>query len=986
MTSVNRISSVILRLAGPADIQRWSSGEVTNPGTVDPVTGRPVPGGLFCEKIFGPLKFDPLGDQRELSDQVRGKVVREFHPSILAEGTLDILPGGQGIEPRRERMGHIKLHLPVRHPWLAEPIRIVLGMSAVDLEDVTYYRSHVVLSSGEPSLTVGQILSPEETHRIATEYGGTVRTGTGAAAIAMLLEGISLDDRAAALRADIEGLSGPARRKRIEDLRLIESLKTSGIRPAWMILKILPVIPPEVRPIVRSEGGEVSASGLNSAYARIIERNNRLKELMELGSPGAMSAEAGRALQQAVDRLFGGYPHENGTTLAYQLFDRREGRLAGNQRFGKRVDYSGRSVIVSGPHLRLDECGLPKEMAIELFKPFLIHKLVEEGYAATRESALRQIKAGRDHVWDVLEDVAKERWVLLNRAPTINYLGIQAFKPVLTDHKAIELHPLVCMAYNADFDGDQMAVHIPVTSASQEEARSLMKSGLHILSAGSGEPIVGPTQDMVLGCAYLTKFKAGAKGEGRSFDNPLRAKKAYRLGEVDLHARIKVKAHGGDQETTVGRLFFNEVLPEGHPYVDEEMDKTKLSQLIANAYRRFGGNTTAEMLDRINHLGFRWATRYTASFGKDVFPVLKPQGERSIEEWGDELLEKLKQDQEGFNPMAMMLFSGARGNRQQVTSLGAAAGMMTWPSEEPVLHPVETPRKEGLAPLDYFCSTYGARRGLAGTVLKMSHAGWMARSLFNLTQTIIISEEDCRITAEDRSPFTCTSEHGLCARCYRRDVRTGKPVEVGTAVGPLAAYALTEPSTKLTLINYYRTSPEGEVEVQPSGLIRLLHLIKLNDEATKTELQAILSERGEQGLRSYWIEEVDKVFREQGVVIDRVHFEVILSQMLQTVEVEDPGDTAFLTGEWVSKRALRRANRNVEAQGQRPASGRTVLLSADEAVVQAVQAGEGFLSTGGRSFDILPRLALSGAEDPLRGLEANVILGKRIPAGTGHIS
>ena len=965
MTNVNTLSSIAIHLAGPETIERWSGGEVTNPETVNPVTHQPVPGGLFCERIFGPIR-----DWTCACGRLKGE---EHKGARCPSCGVEIAPSSI----RRTRMGHIKLRLPVVHPWFRDPLCTLLGLTSEALNEVIYFRRYCVLSSEIKSLKVGQILTEEEHYELCKQYKGKLRTGTGAACIAALVESISVEARIHDLKAEIEKTSGEERRKRIEDLRLLEALRASKIRPAWMILKLLPVIPADLRPVLRLEEGPTTASELNGAYQRVIERNSRLKNLLELGSPGEMISDGGRALQEAIDALFGDEPYRLGMpSLAYEICNRQEGVLAGQRHFGKRVDYSGRSVIVAGPHLKLDECGLPREMAVELFKPFLARKLVVREQAATVAAALRQIDNSDEGIWDALEEVAHERLVLLNRAPTIHYLGIQAFKPVLTEDRAIALHPLVCLAFNADFDGDQMAVHVPITSKALEEARSLMKAGETILTE-SGQPIVVPVQDMVLGCTYLTKIRKGAKGEGQHFPDPAKAKKAHRLGKMDLHAEIHVPIGGKKRRTTVGRILFNEVLPETFRTVNEEMNKDKLSDLIAECYRTCGKEATIAALNRINDLGFKWATHYTASFGKDDLPDVEKAG-KSFDQIEEEFISKLKQDRDGFNPLWMMVNSGARGTRDQIQRLGAYRGAMAGPKPEAV----RASFKEGLSPLDYFQGTYGARLGLMDVAICVSHAGYLARSLFSLVQRAIVTERDCGSEAKARSPLTCEAEHGLCARCYGTDARTGEPVKVGTAVGAIAAYALTSATTKVAVAHGAR---------EDSPLRRLSDLIRLSSsvvgsqqhEEVRKAMEAALAAEGEAGLYAYWADQVDAIFREQGVHIEPIHYQVILSQMLRTVEIQDPGDTDFIAGEWVSKRTLREANRILVRSGGKPATARTVLLGADEAVARAPLQGEGFLNTGGRSIGTLARLSLMGAEDRLQGLEANVLLGRLIPAGTG---
>src|SRR5688500_6076058 len=942
--------AIRISLASPDKIMSWSFGEVTKPETINYRTFKPERDGLFCAKIFGPIT-----DWECLC----GKYKRMKHRGVICDKC--------GVEVtqakvRRERLGHIALATPVSHVWFFKglPSRIghLLDISLRDLERILYFEAYVVVDPGETALKTGQLLNEEQFRKEREENGTKFRAQMGAEAIKELLRRVNIEKLAEDMRAKMRSESSVQKKlKYAKRLKVVDSFRKSNNRPEWMILDVIPVIPPELRPLVPLDGGRFATSDLNDLYRRVINRNNRLKKLMELKAPDVIIRNEKRMLQEAVDALFDngrrgrvlrGANNRPLKSLSDTLKG-KQGRFRQNL-LGKRVDYSGRSVIVVGPELKLHQCGLPKKMALELFKPFIYNKLEERGLVATIKQAKEMVEQQKPEVWDILEEVIKEHPVLLNRAPTLHRLGIQAFEPVLVEGKAIRIHPLVCTAFNADFDGDQMAVHIPLSPEAQIEASVLMLSSNNILSPSNGAPIAVPSQDIVLGCYYLTKSKPGAKGEGRAFGNTDDVIIALEGGELETLSPIRLRYTGELQDlttarddqgvihadvqyvenkiinTTVGRVILNDAIPKGMPFVNGLLKKKGLQQLVQSCYLRYGLEKTVEMLDSLKQLGFTYATRSGLSIGIDdlIIPAEKPglvyraredvikveqqylegaitNGERYnkvISIWSDVTekiadamfseMQETEQAGRNFNPVYIMADSGARGSKQQIRQLAGMRGLMAKPSGEIIETPITSNFREGLTVLQYFISTHGARKGLADTALKTADSGYLTRRPVDVAQDVIISEPDCgtldgiearaivesgevieplrdriigRVTLERlMDPFSgdtiieaneeidddlasaiqdarieevkmgaalpCASRRGVCAKCYGRDLATGKLVELGSAVGVIAAQSIGEPGTQLTMRTFHnggtasRVSEQSTVEAKNAGAIR----------------------------------------------------------------------------------------------------------------------------------------------------------------------
>ena len=928
MLDVNNFDSMRIGLASPDQIRAWSRGEVKKPETINYRTLKPERDGLFCERIFGPT--------RDWECHC-GKYKRVRYKGIICDRC--------GVEVtrakvRRERMGHIELAAPVSHIWYFKGIPsrmgLLLDMSPRSLEKVLYFVAYIVTDPGNTPLVQKQILTESEYREYREKYGAAFKAGMGAEAIKKLLEEMDLDQLAKELRNELRQVSGQRKVRAIRRLEVVEAFRKSGNRPEWMILDVVPVIPPELRPMVQLDGGRFATSDLNDLYRRVINRNNRLKRLLDLGAPDIIVRNEKRMLQEAVDALIDNGrrgrpvtgPGNRPLKSLSDMLKGKQGRFRQNL-LGKRVDYSGRSVIVVGPELKMHQCGLPKEMALELFKPFVMKKLVNDGYAHNIKSAKRMVERVRDEVWDVLEEVIKEHPVLLNRAPTLHRLGIQAFEPMLVEGRAIQIHPLVCTAYNADFDGDQMAVHVPLSAEAQAEARILMMSSGNILNPKDGSPVVTPTQDMVLGTYYLTLEKPGAKGEGKIFASPDEAILAHDFDQVDLHARIRVKYNGERMETTVGRLILNERLPEPLRYINRVVDRSMLGKIVARCYRLLGNTETAKMLDGIKELGFKYATRagMTISVSDIEVPKVKEQiladAEAQVEEinnqyrqglitnaeryqkvigvWEEaknKVTDALVKGLDRFNPVYMMSISGARGNIGQISQLAGMRGLMADPSGRIIELPIRANFREGLTVLEYFTSTHGARKGLADTALRTADSGYLTRRLVDVSQDVIVREEDCGTTVgvpvqeiregsevieslydrilgriavgrvadpktgeviveeneeinEDkaerivaagieevliRSVLTCKSRFGVCRKCYGRNLATGMLVDVGESVGIIAAQSIGEPGTQLTMRTFHTGGVAGDDITQ--GLPRVEELF----EARKPKGQALIAE------------------------------------------------------------------------------------------------------------------------------------------------
>ncbi|MDA1680359.1 DNA-directed RNA polymerase subunit beta' [Bacillus cereus group sp. TH152-1LC] len=1175
MIDVNNFEYMKIGLASPDKIRSWSYGEVKKPETINYRTLKPEKDGLFCERIFGP--------QKDWECHC-GKYKRVRYKGVVCDRC--------GVEVtrakvRRERMGHIELAAPVSHIWYFKGIPsrmgLVLDMSPRALEEVIYFASYVVTESGDTPLDKKQLLSEKEYRAYRDRYGSTFQAAMGAEAIKKLLQDIDLDKEVDFLKEELKTAQGQRRTRAIKRLEVLEAFRNSGNHPSWMILDVLPVIPPELRPMVQLDGGRFATSDLNDLYRRVINRNNRLKRLLDLGAPSIIVQNEKRMLQEAVDALIDNGrrgrpvtgPGNRPLKSLSHMLKGKQGRFRQNL-LGKRVDYSGRSVIVVGPNLKMYQCGLPKEMALELFKPFVMKELVGKGLAHNIKSAKRKIERVQPEVWDVLESVIKEHPVLLNRAPTLHRLGIQAFEPTLVEGRAIRLHPLVCTAYNADFDGDQMAVHVPLSSEAQAEARILMLAAQNILNPKDGKPVVTPSQDMVLGNYYLTLEREGAIGEGMVFKDANEAILAYRNGYVHLHTRVAVAASSVNNVTfteeqkgkllltTVGKLIFNEILPESFPYINEPTNsnleketpaeyfvekganikeiiasreevapfsKKILGNIIAEVFKRFQITETSRMLDRMKNLGFKYSTKAGITVGVSDILVLGEKDEilheaqakvdnvikqfrrgliteeerydRVISIWSnakDVIQGKLMKSLNKRNPIFMMSDSGARGNASNFTQLAGMRGLMANPSGRIIELPIKSSFREGLTVLEYFISTHGARKGLADTALKTADSGYLTRRLVDVAQDVIVREDDCgtdrglligaikegnevieslydrlvgrfarktvkhpetgevlvsenQLITEDiahivensgvetvniRSAFTCNTRHGVCKKCYGRNLATGTDVEVGEAVGIIAAQSIGEPGTQLTMRTFHTGGVAGDDITQ--GLPRIQEIF----EARNPKGQAVISEidgviaaindvkdrqevvvQGEVEARTYAIpygarlkvtpgqpishgkeltegsidpkellkvtditavqeyllREVQKVYRMQGVEIGDKHVEVMVRQMLRKVRVSDAGETDVLPGTLLDIHQFTDANAKVLLKGKQPATARPVLLGITKASLET----DSFLSAASfqETTRVLTDAAIKGKRDELLGLKENVIIGKLVPAGTG---
>ncbi len=1147
----NNFESIKIGLASPEKIREWSFGEVKKPETINYRTQKPEKDGLFCEKVFGP--------QRDWECHC-GKYKRIRYKGVICDRC--------GVEVtrskvRRERMGHIELAAPVSHIWYFKGIPsrmgLLLDVTPRVLEKVLYFASYIVTDAGNTSLSEKQVLSEKEYREAKEKYGDKFKAGMGAQAVKELLSKIDLDEMFVQLKEELETASGQKKIKLVKVLEAVEAFRSSGNKPEWMILDVVPVIPPDLRPMVQLDGGRFAASDLNDLYRRVINRNNRLKKLLELNAPDIIVRNEKRMLQEAVDALIDNGrrgkpvtgPGNRPLKSLSDLLKGKQGRFRQNL-LGKRVDYSGRSVIVVGPNLKIYQCGLPKEMALELFKPFVMKLLVERGKAHNIKSAKRMVERVRDEVWDILEEVIKEHPVLLNRAPTLHRLGIQAFEPVLVEGRALKLHPLVCTAYNADFDGDQMAVHVPLSAEAQAEARFLMLSANNLLKPQDGKPVTVPTQDMILGSYYLTIADENEFGAGKVFSDFREAILAYENKAVGLHAPIKVRNYKEIDgvmshkliDATVGQIIFNENIPQDLGFVDRTdpekcfdleitfaADKKALGKIIANCIKIHGSAKTAAVLDEIKALGFKFSTRgaVTVSVSDMVVPKEKKEFideaeaniqqiskqfqrglisdeeryELVIKQWAettDKVTNALMSNLDRFNPIFMMANSGARGSVNQIRQLAGMRGLMANPSGKTIEIPIRANFREGLNILEYFISTRGARKGLADTALRTADSGYLTRRLVDVSQDIIIREDDCGTTegifakkitdgntllekleerllgrypvndivhpetgevlvskdkmmdeedakkvtdagidlVEIRSVLNCKLRHGVCAKCYGKNLAIGRPVNVGEAVGIIAAQSIGEPGTQLTMRTFHSGGVAGDDITQ--GLPRVEELfearrpkrqaiisdingkVSVSDTKKKREI-TVTNEDGEavtyaisydarikvadgdviaaggeitdgsvyphdilriQGPKAVWdylIREVQKVYRMQGVDINDKHIEVIVRQMMRKVKIEEPGDSSFLTGTMVDFLEFEEENNILEAEGKTPAKGAVVLLG----ITKASLATESFLSAASfqETTRVLTEAAIKGKSDPLIGLKENVIIGKLIPAGTG---
>ena len=1160
MYELSSFDSMQIGIASPEKIREWSYGEVLKPETINYRTQKPEPGGLFCEKIFGPTKDWECHC---------GKYKRIRYKGVICEKC--------GVEVtkakvRRERMGHIELAAPVSHIWyfrgVPSRISLMADISPKELEQVLYFVSHIVLDPGEvPEIHQKQVLTDREYRELCEKYGSKAfRVGMGAEAIKELLIEIDLDKESKILKDIVANSVGQKRLRAVKRLEIVEAFRISGNRPEWMILDVIPVLPPELRPMIQLDGGRFATSDLNDLYRRVINRNNRLKHLKELGAPDTIIHNEKRMLQEAVDALIDngrrgkavtGSGNRDLKSLSSMLRG-KQGRFRQNL-LGKRVDYSGRSVIVVGPELKLYQCGLPKEMAVELFKPFVMNKLVERNICHNIKSAKRFVESMKPQVWDILEEVIKDHPVLLNRAPTLHRLGIQAFEPVLVEGRAIKLHPLACGAFNADFDGDQMAVHVPLSIEAQAEARILMLSTNNILKLSDGHPIISLTQDMVIGSYYLTIIRPGAKGEGKIFRSPNEAMTAYRNGVIDLQAKVVMrvekeidgKVYSKRLTTSIGRWIFNEIIPQDLHFVPRDtpeqmldleveglineskgiiaLRKQELNKIVDNCFKYKGATETAKVADAIKSLGYKYST--LSGVTTSVFDMHIPEGKEAIikkaddaivnveknfrrgiisederynavvETWKkatDEVTEELKSEMDPFNPIWMMANSGARGNMGQIRQLAGMRGLVSDPSGRTIELPVKANYREGLSVLEYFISSHGGRKGLADTALK--------------TADVIVNEEDCgdtkgvevtaiydgknrletlaeridgrytvkpvlhpvtgevlveadtmilpdkaqeidKILTDEwikngsdlkklpkvaiRSILSCKTRHGVCAKCYGKNMASGNPVKLGEAVGIIAAQSIGEPGTQLTMRTFHSggvaTSdditqglprveelfearrPKGQAVIaENSGVVTRTNndreiIVTSADGETKSyaipygaklkvdngskvepgdpftqgsiNLQDMLRARGVKGVQDYVTKEVQSAYRNSGVDINDKHIEVIVRQMLRKVKIESQGSTDMLPGTLVDIFEYEDANQKTLENGGEPAKAKRTLLG----ITKAALATESFLSAASfqETARVLTDAAIKNKIDPLLGLKENVIIGKLIPAGTG---
>jgi len=1155
--------AIKIGLASPEKILEWSKGEVTKPETINYRTLKPEKDGLFCEKIFGPSKDWECHCGKYKKIRYKGVVCDRCGVEVTKASV------------RRERMGHIALAAPVSHIWYFKGIPsrmgLILDLSPRTLEKVLYFASYIVLDKGESDLMYKQVLSEAEYQEAREKWGSAFRVGMGAESIKELLENIDLEKEYTELTEGLKGATGQKRARIVKRLEVVEAFRESGNKPEWMIMTNIPVIPPDLRPMVQLDGGRFATSDLNDLYRRIINRNNRLRRLLELGAPDIIVRNEKRMLQEAVDALIDNGrrgrpvtgPGNRALKSLSDMLKGKSGRFRQNL-LGKRVDYSGRSVIVVGPELKIYQCGLPKEMAIELFKPFVMKELVQNGTAHNIKNAKKMVERLQPEVWDVLEEVIKEHPVMLNRAPTLHRLGIQAFEPILVEGKAIKLHPLVCTAFNADFDGDQMAVHLPLSVEAQAECRFLLLSANNLLKPSDGGPVAVPSQDMVLGIYYLTQERPGAKGEGMIFKSFNEALLAYENAAVTLHSRVKVRVSKkmpdgtvktGTVESTVGRFMFNEIIPQDLGFVDREVEgnelllevdfhvgKKQLKQILEKVINTHGATATAEVLDHVKAMGYKLSTRaaMTVSISDMTVPPQKPEMIKNaqdtvdkitknfkrgliteeerykevVETWkatDDALTKALLDGLDKYNNIFMMADSGARGSDKQIKQLAGMRGLMADTTGHTIELPIKSNFREGLDVLEYFMSAHGARKGMSDTALRTADSGYLTRRLVDVSQELIIHEVDCakpgmpipgmyvkafmdgnevieslqeRITGryicenivdkdgnilvkanhmvtpkraelickkgvdekgepltqiKIRTILTCRSHSGVCAKCYGANMATGEPVQVGEAVGIIAAQSIGEPGTQLTMRTFHSGGVAGGDITQglprveelfearkPKGLAIITEIAgtaNLNDTKKKREIIVTNRETGEskaylipygsrikvadgaeleagdeltegsvnphdilriKGLRAvqdYMIQEVQRVYRLQGVEINDKHIEVIVRQMLKKIRIEESGDTEFLPGTNVDRLEFEDVNEALEAEGKEPATGEQIIMG----ITKASLATNSFLSAASfqETTKVLTEAAIKGKVDPLVGLKENVIIGKHIPAGTG---
>ena len=1157
--------AIKIGLASPEKIKEWSHGEVKKPETINYRTLKPEKDGLYCEKIFGPSKDWECHCGKYKKIRYKGVICDRCGVEVT-KATV-----------RRERMGHIELAAPVSHIWYFKgiPSRMgtILSIPPRSLEKVLYFASYIVTDKGSSELEKKTILSEKEYAEAREKYGNNFKAEMGAEAIYKLLADIDLEEESKRLKEELKKAGNSKSQKMIKaakELAVIEAFRESGNRPEWMILKAIPVLPPDLRPMVQLDGGRFATSDMNDLYRRIINRNNRLKKLLEIGAPDIIVRNEKRMLQEAVDALIDNGrrgkpvtgPGNRALKSLSDMLKGKQGRFRQNL-LGKRVDYSGRSVIVVGPDLKIYQCGVPKEMAIELFKPFVMKELVARDIAHNIKSAKKMVERVETQVWDVLEDVIKDHPVMLNRAPTLHRLGIQAFEPVLVEGKAIKLHPLVCTAFNADFDGDQMAIHLPLSVEAQAECRFLLLSPNNLLKPSDGGVVAVPSQDMVLGIYYLTLEKPGDKGEGMFFKNMNEALLAYENGYITLQAKIKVRREGINSkgikeqkiiESTLGRFIFNEVLEQDLGFVDRSLDenflkleidflvkKKELKQILEKCMANLGATRTAEIMDAVKSLGYKYSTiaAMTVSVSDMTVPpekaaILKDtqnkvetitrnfrkgllteqeRYQEVIKNWkkaDDEIAAKLMSGLDKYNNIYMMAHSGARGSDKQIKQLAGMRGLMADTKGHTIELPIKSNFREGLDVLEYFVSAHGARKGLSDTALRTADSGYLTRRLVDVSQDLIIRETDCQAGKSEipgmwvsafmdgkeeiesleerikgryscetiyddngevivkanhiitpkraakimktkavmeagvaakikiRTVLTCRSHVGICSKCYGANMATGEPVQVGEAVGIIAAQSIGEPGTQLTMRTFHTggvaggditqglprveelfearkpkglaiiseiagkvsiqdtknrrevvvTADDGEEKKYPinyGSRIKVFEgdVIEAGDEITEGSINPhdLLSIKGVRAVQDYMIREVQRVYRLQGVEINDKHIEMIVRQMLKKIKISEPGDSDYLTGEYADIIEFEELNEQLEQEGFEKAEGERTMLG----ITKASLATNSFLSAASfqETTKVLTDAAIKGKVDKLIGLKENVILGKLIPAGTG---
>ena len=1150
MDELDIFNKIKIGIASDEKIREWSKGEVKKPETINYRTLKPEKDGLFCERIFGPTKDWECHC---------GKYKRVRYKGIVCDRC--------GVEVtkskvRRERMGHIELAAPVAHIWyfkgIPSRIALMLDVSPRNLEKIVYFASYIVTDKGTSDLAECQVLNEKEYHEAEEKYGrGSFKARMGAEALKELLEKIDLDKLSEQIRKELETASEQKKSKLVKRLDTVDSFRLSNTRPEWMIMSVVPVIPPELRPMVQLDGGRFATSDLNDLYRRVINRNNRLKRLLELGAPEIIVRNEKRMLQESVDALIDNSRRGRPVTGAgnrplkslSDMLKGKQGRFRQNL-LGKRVDYSGRSVIVVGPELKIYQCGVPKEMAVELFKPFVMKELVERGLAHNIKNAKRMVERLRPEVWGILEEVIKDHPVMLNRAPTLHRLGIQAFEPVLVEGRAIKLHPLVCTAFNADFDGDQMAIHLPLTPEAQAEARFLMLSVNNLLKPQDGKPVTVPGLDMILGSYYLTMTLDGELGEGKYFKDPEEAIMAYENHDVGIHAKIFVrvtKEIDGELktkkiETSVGRIIYNQGIPQDLGFIDRKEDpfqyeinfpimKKNMGEIVERVIRTHGLSEAAEVLDYIKATGYKYSTLAGVTYSmsdvkvpaakKDILAeadkkveTIRKQYARGLitneeryqavisvwEQATKDVSKAMEDNFDDLNPVFMMVKSGARGNMNQLRQIAGMRGLMASTTGKAVEIPIKASFAEGLDPLEYFISAHGARKGLSDTALRTADSGYLTRRLVDVSQDIIVREHDCgshdgivlcdikegnqiieklherligRFVIEDlkdpktgeilvdtdtmitesiadkivasgiekvkvRSVLGCRSKHGVCQKCYGMGLARRELVNIGEAVGIIAAQSIGEPGTQLTMRTIHSGGVAGVADItqglprveelfearKPKGLAIITEIdgkVKISEDKKKKEViitskdnsksytipfgsklkvadgdtveagdpltegsinpNDILIIKGAEGVYTYLVQEVQKVYRNQGVDINDKHVEVIGRQMLKKVRVEDNADTDMFPGALVDMYEFEDKNKEAEEKGLRPATGKRVLLG----ITKAALATDSFLSAASfqETTRVLTEAAIKGKVDDLEGLKENVIIGKLIPAGTG---